>query len=44
MRPYFRVLFTVGLRAKADHCCVSQYSSTQHIITNVTHLLKLRNI
>jgi len=30
--------------AKPVYSCMSQYTSTQHIITNVKHLLKLRNI
>jgi hypothetical protein len=39
-----KLLFTVRHTTKPVHCCMSQYSSTHHIITNVKHLLKWRDI
>jgi len=37
-------MFTVGHMTKHVYLCMSQYSSTCHIITNVKHLLQWRNI
>jgi len=44
MKQEVRALFTVRHTAKDVYCCMSQYSSTQHIIKKVKRQLKLRNI
>jgi len=38
------LLFAVSLTAKEVYCCMSQYPSTNHTITNVKHLLKWRYV
>jgi len=40
MKQEVRPLLTVRHTGKEVYCCMSQYSSTQHIITYVKHLLK----
>jgi len=42
-REKVTVLLTVRHTTKPVYCCMSQYSSTHHIITEVKHLLKSRN-
>ena len=44
MKLEVKLLFTVSHVAKEVYWCISQYSTTQYIISNVKHSLKWRNI
>ena len=44
MKLEVRTLFTVRHTTKYVYLCISQYSTTHHIITKVKRLLKQRNI
>jgi len=40
MKQEFSTLSTVRHTAKHVYCCMLQYSSAQHVIANVKHLLE----